>query len=240
MVRFVIARAGIVKSARAGAHTLRLDSARRAAYLFAAERIAMTERPLTGLIAVEIGHSVAAPYAGLILAELGAEVVKVERPDSGDPARDWPPYHDGSTTTFNSLNRSKQAVAVDFNQPDQLARLKGFILERADIVVQNLRPGAIERAGLGGRLLLEQKPSLIYANLNAFGAVGPMKDRPGYDPLMQAFGGIMSVTGEGAGRPPVRVGVSIIDMGTALWTVIGILAALTERARTGCGGIIDA
>lgn len=199
----------------------------------------MTAGPLAGLTIVELGHSVAAPYAGLILAELGAEVVKVERPD-GDPARDWgPPYSDGVATAFQAVNRSKRAVTVDFSDSEQLSRLKSFILDRADVVLQNLRAGAADRAGLGGKQLLELKPSLIYANVHAFGATGPMKDRPGYDALLQAFGGLMSVTGEGEGRPPVRVGVSIIDMGSALWAVIGIVAALVERNRTGRGTVID-
>lgn len=200
----------------------------------------MADGPLTGLTIVEIGHSISAPYAGLILAELGAEVVKVERRDGGDPARDWgPPYSDGAATPFQAINRSKRAVTIDFGNPKELSRLKSFIFGHADVVVQNLRAGAVARAGLGAKELLEQKPALIYANLHAFGAIGPLKNSPGYDALVQAFGGLMSITGESGDRPPVRVGVSIIDMGAALWTVIGIMAALLERNRTGRGTVID-
>jgi crotonobetainyl-CoA:carnitine CoA-transferase CaiB-like acyl-CoA transferase len=112
-------------------------------------------------------------------------------------------------------------------------------LDRADIVVQNLKAGVATRAGLGAEALVAKKPELIYCNLHAFGAVGPLKDQPGYDPLMQAYGGLMSVTGESDERPPIRVGVSIIDMGAGRWSVIGVLAALNERNRTGRGKIID-
>jgi crotonobetainyl-CoA:carnitine CoA-transferase CaiB-like acyl-CoA transferase len=196
--------------------------------------------PLQGMVVVELGHSIAAPYAGLVLAALGAEVVKVERAGVGDPVRDWgPPFTDGASTTFQTYNRGKSCVEVDFRDPAQVSDLRRFVMERGDIVLQNLKAGAADRAGLGAAELVALKPSLIYCNMHAFGAVGPLKDRPGYDPLMQAFGGLMSVTGEGGGRPPVRVGVSIIDMGAGMWAVIGILAALTERARSGKGGVVD-
>jgi crotonobetainyl-CoA:carnitine CoA-transferase CaiB-like acyl-CoA transferase len=113
-----------------------------------------------------------------------------------------------------------------------------LIRDRADIVLQNLRPGQVEKLGLDGTTLLSDKPGLIYCNIGAFGRTGPLKDRPGYDPLMQAFGGIMSTTGE-AGRPPVRVGASIVDMGTGMWAVIGILTALNRRRDTDKGGEVD-
>lgn len=200
-----------------------------------------TSAPLSGLTVVELGHSVAAPYAGLILAELGARVVKVEKKEGGDPTRDWgPPYFaDGTATLYHALNRTKESVTVDLGSEGERAALSRFILDHADAVLQNLRAGAVDRAGLDARTLRTQKPALIYCNMHAFGAHGPLSDRPGYDPLMQAFGGIMSVTGEGQGRPPVRVGTSVVDMGTGLWAVIGILAALAERNRTGEGCVVD-
>jgi crotonobetainyl-CoA:carnitine CoA-transferase CaiB-like acyl-CoA transferase len=126
---------------------------------------------------------------------------------------------------------------VALRDPDENARLKAFILERVDVVLQNMRPGLVEELGLDGPALRRSKPELIYANIGAFGAAGPYKDRPGYDPLMQAFGGLMSVTGE-EGRSPVRVGTAIIDMATGMWSVIGVISALLARTQSGEGCII--
>ncbi len=195
-------------------------------------------QPLAGITVVELGHSVAAPFAGQTLADLGARVIKVEKPEAGDDARQWgPPFWHGTATVFQSLNRNKFSAAVDLKDADQLARLKQFIVNEADVVVQNMRPGLVGKIGLGAELRTENQ-RLIYCNMAAFGATGPMSDRPGYDPLMQAFGGVMSITGE-EGRPPVRVGPSIIDMATGMWAVIGILAALHRRDLTGQGCTVD-
>lgn len=194
--------------------------------------------PFRDLVVVELGHSVAAPFAGQIFAELGAQVIKVEKAD-GDDARKWgPPFWEGAGAYFQSLNRNKQSVVCDLRAPDQVDALRTLIRERADVVLQNLRPGHTVSLGLDGATLVADKPSLIYCNLGAFGNEGPLRDRPGYDPLMQAFGGIMATTGE-PGRPSVRVGASIVDMGTGMWAVIGILTALRERERTGRGGVVD-
>ena len=195
--------------------------------------------PLSGLVVIEIGHSVAAPYAGMILGELGAEVIKVENPRAGDAARGWgPPFADDAATCFHAVNRAKKGITVDLGDPDAVEKLKRLMIDRADVLVHNLKFGALDRYGLSAEVLLAAKPSLLYCNLGAFGAVGPMRERPGYDPLMQAYGGLMSLMGED-GRPPVRVGVSIVDLATGMWAVIGILAALAERRRTGIGGVID-
>src|SRR6185437_6454837 len=178
--------------------------------------------PLAGITVVELGHSVAAPFAGQILGDMGARVVKIENPDKGDDARGWgPPFWHGASATFQSLNRNKLSVALDLKNGTARQKLHSFILDEADVVVQNMRPGLVAKLGLD-QSLRATKPELIYCNLGAFGAGSPMADKPGYDPLMQAFGGIMSVTGE-AGQPPVRVGPSIVDMGSGLWSVIGIL-----------------
>jgi crotonobetainyl-CoA:carnitine CoA-transferase CaiB-like acyl-CoA transferase len=194
--------------------------------------------PFAGLVMVELGHSVAAPFAGQIFSELGAQVIKIEKAD-GDDARKWgPPFWEGASAFFQALNRNKQSVVCELRDPAQLAALKQLICDRADIVIQNLRPGHVDKLGLDGPGLLELKPSLIYCNLGAFGRTGPLKDLPGYDPLMQAFGGIMSTTGE-PGRPSVRVGASIVDMGTGMWSVIGILTALHERHTSGRGRVVD-
>ncbi|MBM3599902.1 MAG: CoA transferase [Alphaproteobacteria bacterium] len=194
--------------------------------------------PLSGLVAFELGHSVAAPYGAQILGELGARVIKVENPEGGDDARKWgPPFWHDAAAAFQCLNRDKQSIAVDLKDPSALATLRRLIVEQADIVLQNMRPGRVEKLGLDASLRRDN-PRLIYCNLGAFGKVGPMNQRPGYDPLMQAFGGIMSITGE-EGRPPVRVGPSIIDMAAGMWSVIGILAALNRRAATGEGCEVD-
>lgn len=197
------------------------------------------ERPLQSITAVEMGHSVAAPVAGLVLADLGARLVKVERPGRGDDARTWgPPFWHGAAAVFQALNRNKISVAVDLKDSAELARLREFIIEEADIVIQNMRPGLVSKLGLGGEQLRRENPRLIYCNLWAYGSRGPLQMHPGYDPLMQAFGGIMSVTGDADG-PPVRVGPSIVDQGAGLWAVIGILAALERRHATGLGTIVE-
>ena len=195
-------------------------------------------QPLAGIVVVELGHSVAAPFAGQILADLGAEVLKIEKRD-GDDARKWgPPFWEGASASFQPLNRNKKSAVCELRDPQQLAALKQLILERADIVLQNLRPGQVGELGLDADSLRAEKPGLIYCNLGAFGNAGPYKDRPGYDPLMQAFSGIMSTTGE-AGRAPVRVGASIVDMGTGMWAVIGVLTALHKRRDSGTGSVVD-
>lgn len=195
--------------------------------------------PLEGITVVEICHSVAGPYGGMILAGLGAELIKVEKPDDGDHARGWgPPYWHGKSSVFQSLNRDKFGITCDIGDPEQSRALRQLIIDRADVVIQNLRPGAVERYGLSGEALLREKPSLIFCNLGAFGRSGPLKEKPGYDPLMQAFGGLMSVTGEG-GLGPVRIGPAVVDMGSGMWAVIGILAALHRRKTTGVGAVVD-
>ena len=196
-------------------------------------------RPLSGLTVIEIGHSVAAPYAGMILGELGAEVIKVENPKGGDACRGWgPPFTEGTATAFHAFNRAKLGITIDLTDPAQVERLHELIRDRADVLIHNLKSGTLDRYGLSAAALTAEKPSLVYCNIGAFGATGPLRDRPGYDPMMQAYGGLMSLLGED-GRPPVRVGVSIIDIATGMWSVIGILAALQERQRTGRGGVVD-
>jgi crotonobetainyl-CoA:carnitine CoA-transferase CaiB-like acyl-CoA transferase len=187
-------------------------------------------KPLHGLTIVELGHSVAAPYAGLILVELGARVIKVENPQGGDYARGWgPPFWGDVATAFLCLNRGKEGITVDYTRADDVRALRTLILEQADAVIQNLRPGILERFDLTPASLRAQRPDLIWCDIGAFGAHGPLSGKPGYDPLAQAATGIMSVTGEGGERPPVRVGVSLIDMGSGMWTVIGLLASLFDH-----------
>ena len=194
-----------------------------------------TALPLSGLTIIEIGTSVAAPFGAYVLADLGAEVIKIERPPGGDDARLWgPPFVDGSSPMFHAINRNKRSVVVDLKDPGQLQSLKDLIFSRVDVVLQNMRPGVVECYEMDAKSLRKKKPALIYCNLSAFGASGPMRAKPGYDPLMQAAGGIMSVTGV-EGDDPIRVGPSIVDQGAGMWAVIGILAALHRRQLTGEG-----
>ena len=198
----------------------------------------MSSAPLAGIVVIELGHSVAAPFAGQVLGDLGAEVIKIEKP-TGDDARKWgPPFVDGASATFQSLNRGKRSVAADLRDPAVREALLRLIDQRADVVLQNMRPGQVDELGLDAACLQARKPALVYCNLGAFGGTGPLATRPGYDPLMQAFAGIMSVTGE-AGRPPVRVGPSIVDMGSGLWAVLGIVCALMARRDSGRGAVVD-
>jgi crotonobetainyl-CoA:carnitine CoA-transferase CaiB-like acyl-CoA transferase len=195
--------------------------------------------PLAGLVVVEVGDSAAAPFAGQVLAALGADVWKIERPGTGDASRGWgAPSCDGTAAAFHALNRGKKSVRLDIKDTAQLATLQDFIADKADIYLHNLRPGTSGRYGLDPQSLRARKPALICCEIGAFGHVGPMNTLPGYDPLMQAFAGIMSITGE-AGRQPVRAGVSVVDFGTGMWAVIGILAALTRRHTDGSGTTVN-
>ena len=194
--------------------------------------------PLDGITVIELGHSVAAPYAGEMLGDLGADVIKIEKAD-GDDARSWaPPYWGDMSSTFQSLNRNKRSAIVDLKNKAEQDALRRLIVERADVVIQNLRPGSAEEFGVDAQSLRALKPNLIYCTIGAFGAKGPLKDRPGYDPLMQAFAGMMSVTGEPDQRP-VRVGTSIIDMAAGMWSVIGVISALLQRQNGGQGATVD-
>ncbi len=197
-------------------------------------------QPLAGVRVVEIGTSVAAPYAGWILANLGADVVKVERPGPGDDARQWGRmFPDGISSYFHALNRDKRVITINLTDESERQWLRDYVTDDIDVVVQNMRPGRADKYGIGGDDLCALNRRLVYCNLGAFGNRGPLKDKAGYDPLMQAYGGLMSITGED-GRPPIRVGTSIVDMGTGMWCVIGIQAALMRRTETGRGCIVDA
>jgi crotonobetainyl-CoA:carnitine CoA-transferase CaiB-like acyl-CoA transferase len=186
-----------------------------------------------------MGHSVAGPYAGLILADLGARVIKVENPKHGDYARDWgPPFWGDTSSSFASLNRGKESITVDFGNLEEAAALRRLIIEKADGVIQNLRPGILETYGLSAESFRKDKPSLIWCDIGAFGANGPMAKKPGYDPLVQASSGIMSVTGEGD-RPPVRVGISLVDLGSGMWAAMGFLASFISLMKHGEGSQVS-
>ena len=195
--------------------------------------------PLTGYRVIELGHSVAAPYGALVLAELGAEVIKVERPGVGDDARTWGAASEaGMPPVFRALNRNKKSVQIDLKSPEGIAQVKALARD-ADALIQNLKPGLVDQIGIGPGVLCAENPRLIYVSIHAFGKTGPLSPRPGYDPLMQAFGGIMSTQGMPDG-PSVRVGTSIVDMGTGMWAAMGVVCGLLRREKTDKGGVVDA
>jgi crotonobetainyl-CoA:carnitine CoA-transferase CaiB-like acyl-CoA transferase len=192
-------------------------------------------RPLTGIRVIDLSQNLAGPYCTQILADLGADVIKVE-PPGGDPARAWgPPFDGDASTLFLSTNRGKRSVVIDLRTPGAPG-LVHRLAATADVFVQSLRAGVADGIGIGADTLRAANPRLIYCSVTAYGREGPLSDLPGYDPLMQAHGGLMSVTGQPG--EPVRVGTSVIDMGTGLWCAIGVLAALRERDRTGEGAHI--
>ncbi|TML90427.1 MAG: CoA transferase [Actinobacteria bacterium] len=198
----------------------------------------MSFRPLAGIRVVDLTSSLAGPTATEILGALGADVVKVEHPQRGDEARAWGPrFWEGGSVMFFAANASKRSLALDVKDErgkEVLLRL----VDRADVFVQSLRAGTAERLGLGTDELRARNPRLVYCSIGAFGRRGPLAGQPGYDPLMQAFAGIVSLTGE-PDRPGVRVGASLVDIGTGVWAALGIVAALYERAQTGVGREVD-
>jgi len=194
--------------------------------------------PLDGIRVVDVTTSIAGPYCAQILASLGAEVVKVERPDTGDDGRAWgPPFWNGESAMFLSVNAGKRSLAVSLRDPRGREALLR-VAARSDVFLQSLRPGLAEGLGLGPEAVRERNPRIVYCSVGAYGRVGPLAQEPGYDALMQAAGGLISMTGE-PGRPGVRVGSSLIDMGTGMWSALGIVAALLERERTGEGAVVD-
>jgi crotonobetainyl-CoA:carnitine CoA-transferase CaiB-like acyl-CoA transferase len=187
---------------------------------------------------VDVTTSIAGPFCAEILAALGADVVKVERPDTGDDGRAWgPPFWNGESAMFLAVNAGKRSLAVSLADE----RGRGAVLrlvDDADVFLQSLRPGLAERLGLGAEALRTRNARLVYCSIGAYGRLGPLTEEPGYDALMQAAGGLISMTGE-PGRPGVRVGSSLIDMGTGMWAALGIATALLERERTGSGTVVD-
>ncbi len=187
---------------------------------------------------MDVTSSLAGPYCTQILGALGADVVKVEHPRRGDEGRAWGAAFDrGASVIFFAANASKRSLGLDVKTgAGRTALLR--LSDRADVFIQSMRPGSAERLGFGAHDLRERNRSLVYCSVGAYGRRGPRAHLPGYDPLMQAAGGIMSVTGE-PGETPVRVGTSLVDLGTGVWSALAIVAALHERDRTGAGRTID-
>jgi crotonobetainyl-CoA:carnitine CoA-transferase CaiB-like acyl-CoA transferase len=196
--------------------------------------------PLEGVRVIEVGQALAGPLAGVIMADMGADVIKIEKPEGGDDARIWgPPFGpDGKTSLyFYSQNRNKRSVVLDLKLAADVEKLHK-LCETADILIQNLRPGVVDEIGIGPEAMLARHPRLIYCSIWAFGYQGPMKMKPGFDPLLQAYGGMMSVTGRPQ-DPPTFCGASINDKATGMFCTIGALAALRQRDRTGKGCLVD-
>ena len=192
---------------------------------------------LDGVLVADFSRVLAGPYCTMLLGDLGAEVVKVERPGLGDDTRHWgPPWHDDQATYFLSVNRNKRSLTLDLRDPEDLERARELAL-RADVLVENFKPGAFDAMGLGYDSLRAENPGLVYASISGFGT-GEGASLPGYDLLVQAVGGLMSMTGS---RPdePVKVGVALVDVVTGLHATIGILAALQHRASTGEGQKVE-
>ncbi len=192
---------------------------------------------LAGLRVLELGQVLAGPFAGAILADLGADVIKVERPDGGDDARRMgQAFRHGDSLTFQVMNRGKRSAALDLRSEAGRAALEALVAG-ADVFLHNLRPGVAAAIGCDAESLTARYPRLIYGEISAFGAVGPMAASPGYEPLIQAWSGLSSLNG-GEDDPPIRSAASLCDQGSAMWLVIGILSLLRQRETTGRGGIV--
>lgn len=193
--------------------------------------------PLEGIKVVEVGQALAGPLSGVIFADLGADVIKIEKPNGGDDARLWGPMAtEDASLMFNATNRSKKSVILDLKATEDLEKLYALIRD-ADICIQNLRAGVADAGGFGSAALMEVNPRLIYCQISAFGSEGPLAMHPGMDPLAQAYGGVMTLTGRPE-DPPTFCAPAINDTATGMWAVIGALAALEERRHTGKGKAI--
>lgn len=197
----------------------------------------MVTGPFSGLLVVDLTRVLAGPYCTMVLAELGARVIKVENPDGGDDSRQFEPFVAGRSAYFLSLNRGKESIALDLkDEADRRVFLA--MVRRGDVLVENFRPGTLDRLGLGYERLREVNPRLIYAAVSGFGHTGPWSRKPAYDMIVQALGGLMSVTGQ-PGSPPTKAGTSVGDITGGLFAAIGIASALFHRERTGQGMKVD-
>jgi CoA:oxalate CoA-transferase len=193
--------------------------------------------PFSGITVIDLTRVLAGPFSTMILSDMGARVIKVETPGKGDDAREYGPFVNGKSAYFISINRGKESIALDLKKPEDRTIFEA-LLSKADLVVENFRPGTMEKLGYGWEDLHPKYPRLIYAACSGFGHTGPHSTRPAYDMVVQAMGGIMSITGQPGGEP-TRVGMSIGDIGAGLFTAIGIQAALYDRAMTGEARKVD-
>jgi crotonobetainyl-CoA:carnitine CoA-transferase CaiB-like acyl-CoA transferase len=196
--------------------------------------------PLAGLKVIELAHVMAGPTCGLMLADMGAEVIKVEKtPDGDDTRRAVPPAIEGEAAAYLMVNRNKRGIAIDFKRA-QGQEIGRRLLSTADVVIENFRKGTMERLGLGYDALREINPGLIYCEVSGFGRTGPYAERGGFDLIAQGMSGLMSITGEGPGRPPVKCGAPMTDITAGILAAMGVLAAYVHRLKTGQGQRVDA
>jgi crotonobetainyl-CoA:carnitine CoA-transferase CaiB-like acyl-CoA transferase len=195
-------------------------------------------QPLDGITIVDLTRVLSGPYCTMLLADMGARVIKIEQPGKGDDTRQWgPPFVDGESAYFLSINRNKESVTLDFKAAEGRAALEQLIA-KADVLVENFRPGTLAKLGLDYATLAPQQPRLVYCSISGFGQTGPRKNEPGYDAVMQGEGGLMSITGAADG-PPYRLGVAISDIVSGMFAAQGIAMALFARERTGRGQLVD-
>jgi crotonobetainyl-CoA:carnitine CoA-transferase CaiB-like acyl-CoA transferase len=192
---------------------------------------------LAGIRVIDISRVIAGPWCGAILADFGADVLKVEDTGAGDESRTWPPHKDGEAAAYLLFNRNKRSMTLDLKRSEGVEIVKALVRD-ADVLVENFRTGTMEGFGLGYDVLSQINPRLIYCSVSAFGRTDPRKDSPGYEALMQAFSGIMSITGE-PGRQPVRAGVSFLDLTTGILCALGVSNAIIHRQKTGLGQRVD-
>lgn len=198
----------------------------------------MPSQPLEGIRILDLSQVLAGPYCTMFLGDLGAEVIKVERPGQGDDTRAWgPPFLAGESAYFLSVNRNKKSITINLKEPRGREIIKG-LARKSDVLVHNFRPGIMERMDLDYETLKKENPGIIYCSISGFGPDGPYRERAGYDILIQGMGGIMSLTGEPEGEP-MKVGVAIVDVTAGLYCLAGIMSALIYRARTGLGQKVD-
>ncbi len=194
--------------------------------------------PLEGIVVLDLTRVLSGPYCSMMLADLGAEVIKVERPGVGDDTRAWgPPFINGESAYFLSVNRNKKSITLDLKDPEDQKKLRKLI-EKADVIIENFRAGFMESIGFGYEQIKKINPRIIYGAISGFGRIGPYKDRPGYDLICQGMGGLQGITGTQNGEP-VRIGVAIADIGAGMFLAYGILAALYHREKTGEGQYVE-
>ena len=192
---------------------------------------------LDGVMVLDLSRVLAGPYCAMMLADMGADVLKIEEPEGGDESRTWPPFEAGEASGYLSMNRNKRNLTLNLKTPEAQEILKKLVAQ-ADVLIENFRTGTMESFGLGYDVLRTINPRLIYCGVSVFGRSGPYKDKAGYEALMQAFSGVMSITGEPDG-PPLRCGVSLMDLGTGMMAAYGVMNALFHRERTGTGQKVE-
>ncbi|WP_428512710.1 CaiB/BaiF CoA transferase family protein [Roseovarius sp.] len=197
-----------------------------------------SQGPLAGMKVIELAHIMAGPACGMMLADMGADVIKVEKPDGDDSRRFLPPEINGESAAYLMMNRNKRGIALNLKDPDAIAAL-GKLLEDADVVIENYRHDTMERLGLGYETLRKRNPKLVYCAISGFGRTGPYAERGGFDLIAQGMSGLMSITGEGPGRPPVKPGAPISDITAGFLAALGCVSAYSHAQKTGQGQMVD-